>query len=92
MSNPAPKPPPSKFARYRQRKHADGKRLLRIWVPDVNAPGFQEEIDRQVALMNASPDEAEVMRWMDALDADFDRAEPPYDWGPEGPPTVKGGR
>lgn len=92
MPRSAPKAPPSKFARYRERKRANGLRLLRMWVPDVNAPGFQEEIDRQVALMNASPDEAEVMRWIEAATEDVFRDEPPYDWGPQGPPKPSGGR
>jgi hypothetical protein len=90
MTKPSPAPAPSKFARYRQRKRASGMKLLRLWVPDVNAPGFQEEIDRQVALMNKSPDEREVMRWIEAVSPDLD--EPPYDWGPEGPPTKDGHR
>lgn len=92
MPQTAPKPQPSKFARYRARKCANGMRLLRMWVPDVNAPGFQEEIERQVALMNASPDEAEVTRWIEDVTEDALRHEPPYDWGPEGPPKPAGSR
>lgn len=89
MPDPARTSPPSKFARYRQRKRADGKKLLRMWVPDVNAPGFQEDIERQVALINASPDEKAVMDWIEGATADVLRDEPAYDWGPEGPPTGK---
>ncbi|MGQ0559636.1 MAG: antitoxin MazE-like protein [Sphingosinicella sp.] len=54
---------PSKFARYRARKKAQGLRELRLWVPDVNAPGFQDRLDRQITAINASPGEAEVLRW-----------------------------
>jgi hypothetical protein len=41
------KPRESKFQRYRASKRAKGMRLLRIWVPDVRAPGFVKEAERQ---------------------------------------------
>jgi hypothetical protein len=59
----------SKFARYRARKKAAGLRELRMWVPDVHARGFQKRLDRAVAAINASPDEAEVMKWSEAATA-----------------------
>ena len=74
----------SKFARYRASKKRQGLKLLRIWVPDVNAPGFAEEAARQAAIINASPDNAEIMRFIEAAMADV--VGEPYDWGPDGPP------
>jgi hypothetical protein len=50
-----------KFKAYRARKKAAGLKELRMWVPDVNAPGFQEELDAQIAKINASADEREVL-------------------------------
>jgi hypothetical protein len=41
MSRAAPKPQPRKFARYREKKRAEGKKLLRMWVIDPNAPGSE---------------------------------------------------
>lgn len=52
----------SKFARYRARKKGQGLREIRLWVPDVKAPGFQERLDREIAAINASKDSAEVLR------------------------------
>lgn len=83
MSSPAAQ---SKFARYRAAKQKQGLKLLRIWVPDVNAPGFAEEAARQAAIINAAPDHEEVMAFIERATAELDL--PPYDWGPEGPPTT----
>lgn len=57
---------PSKFARYRARKKAQGLREIRMWVPDVKAPGFQERLEDQIARINASEDEREVMIFCEA--------------------------
>jgi len=37
-----------KFQRCRATRRASGMKLLRIWVPDLHAPGFREEAERQV--------------------------------------------
>lgn len=55
-----------KFRRYRAGKKARGLRELRLWVPDVNVPGFQEALDDQIARINASEDEREVMILLEA--------------------------
>lgn len=56
----------NKFRRYRARKQARGLREIRMWVPDVNTPEFQQRLDRSIAAINASPDEAEVLAWCEA--------------------------
>jgi hypothetical protein len=84
MPRTAVKDTPSKFARYRASKKRQGLKLLRIWVPDVNAPGFREEAARQAAIINAAPDSDDVMAFIGAMTAELDL--PPYDWGPHGPP------
>jgi hypothetical protein len=58
--------PTDKFRRYRAKKKAQGLREVRLWVPDVHAPGFQERLDREIAAINASEDEAAVLRWCEA--------------------------
>ena len=58
--------PESKFARYRQNKRRQGMKLLRIWVPDPNAPGFAEEVKRQAALLRDAPEEDEVLEFIEA--------------------------
>ena len=52
-------------------------KLLRICVPDPNAPGFREEAERQAALLRGSPEEAEAMAFIEAAAA---WPEEPYDW------------
>jgi hypothetical protein len=84
MPRAATKDSHSKFARYRASKKRQGLKLLRIWVPDVNAPGFAEEAARQAAIINAAPDNDEVMAFIEAMTAEL--SLPPYDWGPDGPP------
>ena len=58
-------------------------KLLRIWVPDPNAPGFQEEAERQAVLLQGAPEEAETMDFLEAVAA---WPTEPYDGGSEGPP------
>jgi len=56
--------------RYRTRMRKKGMRLVQIWVPDVNAPGFREECARQVALVNSMVEhEREVMEWVENVQA-----------------------
>lgn len=85
MRNAAPRPKnqPSKFARYRERKRAEGKKLLRMWVLDPNAPGFAEMMKEEAGRLAASENEEEVMRWVEAVTADLDL--PPYDWPADNP-------
>lgn len=84
MSSPAPRNMQSKFARYRAAKKKQGLKLLRIWVPDIHAPGFAEEAARQAAVLRGAPEEIETLAFIEAATADWDLE--PYDWGPEGPP------
>lgn len=59
-----------KFRRYREKKKAQGLRELRMWVPDVNAPGFQERLDREIADINASRSNREALDWIESVLAD----------------------
>ncbi|MFL5172853.1 MAG: antitoxin MazE family protein [Microvirga sp.] len=56
----------SKSARYRQNKRRQGMKLLRIWVPDPNAPGFAEEVRRQAALLRDAPEQEEALDFIEA--------------------------
>lgn len=58
--------PADKFRRYRARRRAEGLKEVRLWVADPEAPGFREDIARQVALLDAAEDEADVMAWVEA--------------------------
>ena len=52
--------PTDKFRRYRAKKKAQGLREVRLWVPDVNAPGFREEAERQAKLLRGTPGEQDA--------------------------------
>lgn len=61
-----PKSAPSKMQAYRERLRAQGLKPVQIWVPDVDAPGFEEELRRQVAALNKA-DEAAAMAFIEAV-------------------------
>lgn len=60
-----------KFRRYRARKKAAGLREIRMWVPDVNAPGFQERLDAQIKRINESEDSRLAQEWIDEMTAEL---------------------
>ena len=50
-------------------------RLLRVWVPDPQAPGFREEAHRQALLLRDAPEEREALDFIEAV-ADWGDAPP----------------
>jgi hypothetical protein len=60
-----------KMQRYRGRLKDAGLRPVQIWVPDTRSKNFAAEVRRQSLLVSASPDESEVMDFIDAV-ADTD--------------------
>lgn len=56
----------SKSQRYRQRRAAQGMKLLRLWVPDPSVPGFAEEVRRQALLLRSAPEEHEALDFIEA--------------------------
>lgn len=48
----------NKFKAYRARKKSMGLKQVRLWVPDMNAPGFREMLDREISAINAAHDSA----------------------------------
>lgn len=59
-----------KFRRYRARKKAQGLRELRMWVPDVNAPGYWERSVLAAAILRDAPEEEETMLFIEAVQAE----------------------
>jgi hypothetical protein len=43
--------------KYRDKMKAAGLKRVTIWVPDVKAPGFAEQLAREIEIINSSPDE-----------------------------------
>ena len=60
-----------KMRRYRDKLKDAGLRPVQIWVPDTRSKNFAAEARRQSLLVSASPDESEVMDFIDAV-ADTD--------------------
>ncbi len=56
----------TKFQRYRTNKRAKGMKLLRVWVTDPQAPGFQTEAKRQAAWLRYAPEESEALKFIEA--------------------------
>ena len=59
-----------KFRRYRERKKAAGLREIRMWVPDVHAPGFWERSVLAAAILRDAPEEEETMLFIEAMQAE----------------------
>ncbi len=66
MSQPKPDDGLTKFQRYRRTRRNQGMKLLRVWVPDPTAEGFQSEAQRQAALLRGTPEESEALRFIAA--------------------------
>jgi Protein of unknown function (DUF3018) len=75
-----------RVAKRRAALRAKGFKLKQFWVPDVNAPQMLAGIQRGVAAINRSSDEAEIVEWVASNYEDVMAAEPDYDWGSDGPP------
>jgi len=56
--------------KYREKMKAAGLKRVTIWVPDVNVPGYAEQLAREIEIINADADSQRVMEEMLAL-ADF---------------------
>ena len=41
---------------------------MTIWVPDVNAPGFKEQIAREIELINNSADEKLILEQLSNIE------------------------
>jgi hypothetical protein len=56
--------------KHREKMKAAGLKPVTIWVPDVNTPEFKAQIDREIAIINASESEKEILQ--ELSDVDFD--------------------
>jgi AmiR/NasT family two-component response regulator len=56
--------------KHREKMKAAGLKPVTIWVPDVNAPGYREQLARDISIINADADSMLVMEQMLSV-ADF---------------------
>lgn len=66
MPRPASTDGLDKFQRYRATRQARGMKLLRVWVPNPQAPGFHEEAHRQARLLRGASEEREALDFIEA--------------------------
>ncbi|PZN97273.1 MAG: DUF3018 domain-containing protein [Hyphomicrobiales bacterium] len=59
----------TKQARYRAAKKAAGLKEVRIWTFDTKDPAFLADLQRQVSILNADPEETAVMEWIEDVAA-----------------------
>lgn len=57
---------PERHRSYRDRLKARGMRQIVLWVPDTRRPGFVDEIRRQLALVEKSPEDREALSFIEA--------------------------
>ena len=60
-----------KVRRYRAAMRRQGLRPLQIWVPDRHAPGFAEELQRQVRAIAESEQEKDDIAFVEAISAEW---------------------
>jgi hypothetical protein len=60
---------PKGVRKHREKMKAAGLKPVTIWVPDVNAQGYREEIAKQCKLLQNDPQEAQILaeieQWAD---------------------------
>jgi len=76
-----------RVARRRAALRAQGLRPKQFWLPDPRDPKVKADIDRAVAAINASEEEASITAFVDAANNELMATLPPYDWGDQPPAT-----
>ena len=47
--------------KHRDKMKAAGLKPVTLWVPDVNAPGYKEQLAEAITIINRSPGEKEIL-------------------------------
>jgi hypothetical protein len=58
----------------RQRLRKQGLRPIEIWVPDLDAPGMAEELERQAAAIAEADEKDGIFEWLEAVHS-MDKAD-----------------
>ena len=63
------------YSAKRVRKHRDnmkaaGLKPVTIWVPDVNAPGYAQEVAEAIAIIKASEDEKAILEELSTVEVE----------------------
>ena len=60
----------SRVRKHREKMKAAGLKPVTIWVPDVNTPEFRAQVAREIAIINASAGEKEILEELSEVDFD----------------------
>ena len=71
-TQPAKKTSAARTRAYRQRLRAQGLKPRVVWALDVTDPAVRERLRQQSVGLQADPAEAEVMDWIEAIQAEDD--------------------
>lgn len=58
---------PARHRAYRERLRARGMRPLVLWVPDTRLPGFDAEMERQLALVEGDAADRDTLEFIEAV-------------------------
>jgi hypothetical protein len=58
----------NRVRKHREKMKAAGLKPVTIWVPDVNAPGFKEEIARAIEIIKNSTGEKAILEELSDID------------------------
>lgn len=75
-----------RVAKRRAALRAKGFKLKQFWVPDLSDPKILADIQRGIAAINRSEDEADLMAFIASNYEEVMANEPDYNWGLAGPP------
>jgi hypothetical protein len=53
--------------KHREKMKAAGLKPVTIWVPDVNAPGYAEDIRKQCLILKNDPQEQQILAEIEQL-------------------------
>jgi hypothetical protein len=56
--------------KHRDKMKAAGLKPVTIWVPDVNAPGYEQQVAEAIALIKASKDEKVILEELSNVEID----------------------
>jgi hypothetical protein len=54
--------------KYREKMKAAGLKPVTIWLQDVNAPGFAEQLARDIEMINNSADEKLILKQLGGIE------------------------
>jgi hypothetical protein len=54
--------------KYREKMKVAGLKPVTMWLPDVDAPGFKQQIAREIEMINNSADEKLILKELGGIE------------------------